>query len=140
MSSPATSAPKLGSDAVTNGIRVRVTPQFIPETSDPMGGRYNFAYHVLITNEGSERVTLRKRFWTIVDGEGDAHNIEGEGVVGQQPALNPGERFEYQSFAPLMTHWGTMEGTFTFEREDHSNFDALVGRFYLVGAEPKRRK
>lgn len=137
--SPANEA-KLGSDAVTNGIRIRVHPQFIPETSDPVGGRYNFAYHVTITNEGSERVVLRRRHWTIVDGDGDAHEVDGEGVVGMQPELAPGERFEYQSFAPLMTHWGTMEGAFTFEREDHSNFDARIGRFFLVGPEPKRRR
>ncbi len=137
--SPANPA-SLGSDAVTNGIRVQVRPRFIPETSDPVGGRYNFEYHVTITNEGSERVTLRRRHWTIVDGDGEAHEVDGEGVVGQQPALEPGGRFEYQSFAPLMTHWGTMEGAFTFEREDRSAFDARVGRFFLVGAEPRQRR
>ena len=85
-------------------------------------------------------MTLRRRHWTIVDGDGEKHEVEGEGVVGQQPALAPGERFEYQSFTPLMTHWGTMEGMFTFERDDASNFDARIARFFLVGAEPKRRK
>lgn len=140
MPSTAATSANLGSDAVTNGIRIRVNPQFIPETSDPMGGRYNFAYHVMITNEGTERVTLRRRHWTIVDGDGEKHEVEGEGVVGQQPALKPGERFEYQSFTPLMTHWGTMEGMFTFERDDASSFDARIARFFLVGAEPKRRK
>lgn len=134
------SLPKFGSDAVTNGIRVQVRPRFIAETSDPVGGRYNFEYHVTITNEGTDRVTLRHRHWRIVDGDGDAHEVEGEGVVGQQPELGPGERFEYQSYAPLMTHWGTMEGAFTFEREDRSAFDAQVGRFFLVGPESKRRK
>ena len=139
--SAGTSIPaKLGSDAVTNGIRVRAVPQFIPETSDPVGNRFNFSYHVTISNEGSERVTLRKRHWRIVDGDGDAHEVDGEGVVGQQPRIAPGERFEYQSFVPLPTHWGTMEGTFTFERDDATNFDAQVARFFLVGAEPKRRK
>jgi len=66
--------------------------------------------------------------------------VVGDGVVGQQPTLAPGERFEYQSFAPLMTHWGTMEGEFTFERPDQSCFDARIGRFFLVSPEPKRRR
>ena len=129
-----------GSDALTEGIRVRVSPSFIPETSDPTIGRFNFAYHVTITNEGREPVTLRRRHWTIVDGDGDRHEVVGDGVVGQQPTLAPGERFEYQSFAPLMTHWGTMEGEFTFERPDQSCFDARIGRFFLVSPEPKRRR
>ena len=140
MAAAANTPAALGSDAVTNGIRIRVLPQFIPETSDPTGGRFNFAYHVTITNEGGERVTLRKRHWRIVDGDGDAHEVDGEGVVGQQPTLSPGDRFEYQSFAPLMTHWGTMEGSFTFERDDASIFDARIARFFLVGTEPRRRK
>jgi ApaG protein len=75
-----------------------------------------------------------------VDGDGVRHAVAGEGVIGQQPSLQPGERFEYQSFTPLMTHWGTMEGAFTFERSDHTAFDARVERFFLVSPEPKRRK
>lgn len=136
---PATT-PKFGSDAVTNGIRIQVSPRFVPETSDPVGGQYNFEYLVTITNEGAEPVTLRHRHWRIVDGDGEAREIDGEGVVGKQPTLAPGERFEYQSFAPLMTHWGTMEGAFTFERPDHSAFDARIGRFFLVGSEPRQRR
>ena len=132
--------PKFGSEAVTDGIRIQVSPRFVPETSDPVGGRFNFEYHVTITNEGGEPVTLRHRHWRIVDGDGEAHEVEGEGVVGQQPTIAPGARFEYQSFAPLMTHWGTMEGAFTFERGDRSAFDARVARFFLVGAEPRQRR
>ena len=140
MSAPSPAPPKFGSDAVTNGIRIQVSPRFVPETSDPAGGRYNFEYHVTITNEGAEAVTLRHRHWRIVDGDGEAHEVEGEGVVGKQPTIEPGARFEYQSFAPLMTHWGTMEGAFTFERVDRSAFDARVARFFLVGAEPRQRR
>ena len=128
-----------GSDALTEGIRVRVSPSFIPETSDPTIGRFNFAYHVTITNEGREPVTLRRRHWTIVDGDGDRHEVVGDGVVGQQPTLAPGERFEYQSFAPLMTHWGTMEGEFTFERPDHTSCDARVARTSPSGSRSRPR-
>ncbi len=136
---PATTQ-QFGSDAVTNGIRIQVSPRFVPETSDPVSGQYNFEYMVTITNEGAEPVTLRHRHWRIVDGDGESREIDGEGVVGKQPTLAPGERFEYQSFAPLMTHWGTMEGAFTFERVDRSAFDARVARFFLVGAEPRQRR
>ncbi|MBL9141774.1 MAG: ApaG domain, partial [Phycisphaerae bacterium] len=89
-------------------------------------------------NEGDAPVTLRKRRWHIVDADGEVHDVEGEGVIGQQPTLSPGGKFEYQSYAPLMTRWGTMEGAFTFEREDRSNFDAAVTRFFLVGAESRK--
>ncbi|MFO0782148.1 MAG: Co2+/Mg2+ efflux protein ApaG [Phycisphaerales bacterium] len=130
---------KFGSEAVTDGIRVSVTPAFVADSSDPASGRFHFAYHVMIVNEGEFPVTLRRRRWHIVDADGGAHDVEGEGVVGQQPTLSPGGKFEYQSYAPLMTSWGTMEGTFTFERADQTSFDAAVGRFFLVAPEPRRR-
>lgn len=140
MASPATSARSFGSDMVTHGVRVQVTPSYIPESSDPAASRYLFAYHIVLTNEGVDRVTLRRRHWEIVDADGGRRRVDGEGVVGEQPSLGPGERFEYHSSAQLETDWGTMEGAFTFEREDHSRFDAAVARFFLVAAEPKRRK
>ena len=140
MSTTPAAPAKFGSEAVTDGIRIRVSPRFVSETSDPVGGQYNFEYLVTITNEGSQPVTLRHRHWRIVDGYGEAREVEGEGVVGRQPTIEPGGQFTYQSFAPLMTHWGTMEGAFTFERADHSAFDARVARFFLVGAEPRQRR
>jgi ApaG protein len=135
----ATVNPKFGSESITGGIRVSVTPAFMADSSDPSSSRFHFAYHVAIVNEGDSPVTLRKRRWHIVDADGEAHDVEGEGVIGQQPTLSPGGKFEYQSYAPLMTSWGTMEGAFTFERGDHSSFDAAVSRFFLVAAEPRRR-
>ncbi len=140
MATATTSTPSFGSDALTNGVRVQATPSYIRESSDPASSRFLFAYHIVLINEGDARVTLRRRHWKIVDADGDAHKVEGEGVVGEQPSLAPGERFEYHSSAQLETDWGTMEGAFTFEREDHSLFDATVARFFLVAAEPKRRK
>lgn len=135
------SAPsKFGSESITDGIRVSVTPSFMAESSDPANGRFHFAYHVAIVNEGDAPVTLRKRRWRIVDADGGAHDVVGEGVIGQQPTLKPGGRFEYQSYAPLVTSWGTMEGAFTFERQDHSSFDAAVGRFFLVAQDPPQRR
>jgi ApaG protein len=134
-----TGAPsKFGSESVTDGIRVSVTPAFVADSSDPASGRFHFAYHVVIVNEGAEPVTLRRRRWHIVDADGEAHDVEGDGVVGQQPTLGPGGRFEYQSYAPLPTSWGTMEGAFTFERADRSNFDAGVARVFLVAPETRK--
>jgi len=134
----ATATSKFGSESVTDGIRVSVTPAFMADSSDPAAGRFHFAYHVEIVNEGVEPVTLRKRRWHIVDADGEAHDVEGEGVIGQQPTLGPGAKFEYQSYAPLMTSWGTMEGSFTFERPDRSNFNASVSRFFLVASETRK--
>jgi ApaG protein len=136
----ATGQRSLGSDTVTHGVRVQVSPSYLPEGSDPGADRYHFAYHVVISNDGDARITLRRRHWSIVDADGGEQRVDGEGVVGEQPTLEPGGRFEYQSYAALTTAWGTMEGSFTFERDDRSEFDASVARFFLVAAEPRRRK
>lgn len=126
-----------GSDSSAQGISIRVQPTYLPSHSDPARGRYIFAYHVTIANEGTERAKLRSRSWTIVDADGTGHDVRGEGVVGRQPDLAPQERFEYSSFCPLPTPWGTMEGAYTFERADGSRFEVQVRRFYLVG--PRER-
>ncbi len=122
-----------GSDSSAEGISIRVQPTYLPSHSDPSRGRYIFAYHVTITNDGTDRAKLRSRAWTIVDADGTSHDVRGEGVVGRQPDLAAQERFEYSSFCPLPTPWGTMEGAYTFERADGSRFEVPVRRFYLVG-------
>lgn len=124
-----------GSVTLTNGIRIAVAPEFAPERSDPSIGRYFFVYRIRITNESERRVKLLTRYWMIVDADGARHEVEGEGVVGQQPEMGPGESFEYSSFCPLPTPWGTMEGRYTMATGD-GTFDAAIGRFYLaVGAD-----
>lgn len=123
--------PKHGSDTVTDGIRVTVRPAFVPSQSSAERRQYLFSYSVTIRNEGSSRVRLATRRWRIVDAEGEERIVEGAGVVGQHPDLGPGDSFEYSSFCPMMTPWGTMEGSLTFER-DGQPFEAAVGRFYLV--------
>lgn len=132
MSAPATTNSH-GSDTLTEGIRVRVVPSYVSAQSDPSQGKYLFTYQITIANEGRLRARLRSRRWLIVDADGEQHEVRGPGVVGQTPDLGPGEQFEYSSFCPLGTPWGTMEGTYEFEREDGSVVDVLVGRFYLVG-------
>lgn len=124
----------IGSEATTEGITVRVQPSWLARESSPAHGRWVFSYQVQIVNDSPTPVQLVSRRWTIVDADGDSHVVEGEGVVGQQPRLAPGESFRYGSYCPLATEWGTMEGTFSLVREDGTRFDAEVRRFYLVGS------
>lgn len=132
-------APRLGSEATTQGIRVEVSPSFMPDHSRPSEREFVFAYRVRITNVGQEAAQLVSRRWLIVDANGVTHSVEGPGVVGQQPRLEPGQSFEYSSYCPLKTAWGTMEGTFQMRRDDAGTFEAVVARFYLAGAPEASR-
>ncbi len=136
---PFGSGDKLG-DGIAEGqgvVRVRVQPEYLPDHSDPQTNRFVFGYRIRISNEGAEPVTLVSRQWIIVDGDGDRHEVEGDGVVGHQPRLDPGESFEYASYCPLETRWGTMEGVYHMRRDNGSTFPAAVARFFLVGPEPE---
>lgn len=127
-----TSTRQPGSDSVTDGIRVQAHPQWIEAQSDPDNGRWLYAYRIVITNEGPTPARLRSRHWIILNADNHREDVRGPGVVGQTPRLGKGERFEYTSTCPLRTAWGTMEGSYTFERDDGSTFEAAVGRFFLV--------
>lgn len=136
---PAPSRSRLGSETVTpysgGSVRVTVEPAWEPDRSDPGEPRYIFSYRVRITNEapeGGPRVQLLTRRWLIVDSLGRAEEVTGEGVVGRLPELAPGESFEYASWAPLRTAWGTMEGAYRFRIDTGQTFSAAVGRFYLA--------
>lgn len=124
-----------GSVALTRGIRVAASPMFLPDQSDPTARRFLFAYRIRITNEGQQDVRLMSRRWIIVNAHGQRDEVEGEGVIGQQPHLAPGESFEYSSYCPLNTSWGTMEGAYSFEAGDAEPFEAQIARFYLVTPE-----
>jgi len=119
------------SEAVTEGIRVEVYPEFIPEQSSPEESKYVFAYRIVITNESDKWAKLLSRHWIIINADGDREDVEGPGVVGYTPELEPGESFEYTSFCPLNTNWGTMEGSFKMILKNGETFDALIARFYL---------
>jgi len=123
---------KHGSETVTQGIRVTVRPFYLPDHSDPDQTRFVFGYRIHIVNDGLQPAKLLSRHWRIVDADGVGHDVEGEGVVGRQPDLEPGESFEYSSWCPLKTPWGTMEGAYRMLRPDGQSFDAAVRRFYLV--------
>ncbi len=120
------------SNVVTEGLRVTVKATFWPERSAPESGRWAFTYAVTLVNEGTRVATLRARHWVITDGTGHVEEVRGEGVVGKQPRLEPGERFEYQSWAMLRAPFGTMRGEYVMERADGSKFEARIGEFSLT--------
>jgi ApaG protein len=119
------------SSALTDGIRVTVRAQFLVEQSAPDKGRYVFAYTVAIANEGGEPAQLRTRHWIITDGRGKIEEVKGDGVVGEQPRLAPGQRFQYTSGCVLATPVGTMHGTYQMHRDDGTWFDAVIAPFSL---------
>ena len=119
------------SEAVTEGIRVGAAAFYLPQESDPDEDRYAFGYTIVISNEGDRPAKLINRHWVIIDAEGERNEVRGPGVVGEQPRLEPGQAFKYQSFCPLKTPWGTMEGSYTMQRDDGETFSATIARFYL---------
>jgi ApaG protein len=119
------------SEMVTNGIRVRVSPEFLDEQSDPASGLWLHAYHVEIENTGTESVQLISRHWVITNARGEVEHVRGPGVVGHQPMLQQGEAFHYSSGCPLDTSMGTMHGSFRMVREDGVTFDAEIAPFTL---------
>ena len=119
------------SDITTEGIRVGATAYYLPEESDPDDRRYVFGYTIVIVNTGDAPAQLLRRHWVIIDAHGRREEVEGAGVVGETPRLEPGQAFKYQSFCPLPTTWGTMEGTYRMRRDDGAEFDVAIGRFYL---------
>lgn len=120
------------SERVTHNIRVRVIPAYVPENSRPEENKYFFAYTIQMSNEGTETVQLQTRHWIIINSEGDQEEVKGEGVVGKTPVLAPGESFEYMSFCPLNTPWGTMEGSYQFINMNGETFDVAIERFILA--------
>jgi len=117
--------------AVTEGVRVTVEASYLADQSEPDDGRYAFAYVVTIANEGATRVQLRRRHWVITDGDGTVREVEGPGVVGEQPILDPGDAHRYTSGAVLTTPVGTMEGTYEMHEAGGRVFRARIPRFAL---------
>jgi len=120
------------SDTTTDGIRVQVKPEFWPEQSAPEHGRFAFKYTIAISNVGPQAARLRTRHWVITDAEGHIEEVRGEGVVGKHPDLEPGQSFEYTSWASIKTPFGSMRGSYFFERPDGTRFEAKIGEFALV--------
>ena len=126
------------STAVTEGIRVTVRSQYLPDQSSPKDDRFVFAYTVKIANEGGTTAQLRTRHWIITDGRGVIEEVRGDGVVGEQPRLAPGQTFQYTSGCVLQTPVGSMHGTYRFHRDDGSWFDATIAPFSLASPASTR--
>ncbi|VVT16863.1 Protein ApaG [Sphingomonas sp. EC-HK361] len=116
----------------TRDVTVRVSVSYLPEQSEPARGRWFWAYHVRIENDGAEAVQLLTRHWVITDGRGARHMVEGEGVVGEQPLIAPGASYDYVSGCPLATPTGSMHGSYQMIAQDGATFDAVIPKFALL--------
>ena len=118
--------------STTRGIEVSVRSFFLPDQSKPAEGRFFWAYQVRIENKGAEKVQLLRRTWKITDERGGIQNVHGEGVIGKQPTLGPGEAFEYTSGTPLGTPSGIMQGAYHMTVADTGEaFDVGIPTFSL---------
>ena len=118
--------------ATTCDITVRVSVSFLPEQSEPGKGRWFWAYHIRIENGGGNTIQLVSREWAISDGRGATHVVQGEGVVGEQPVIEPGAAFDYVSGCPLTTPTGAMEGSYQMVAADGARFAVAIPRFPLI--------
>ena len=118
-------------ESTTHAINVSVRPVYLEEQSSPAENRYVWAYHVRIENRGERTVQLRSRYWRITDARGRVHEVRGEGVVGEQPVLEPGKSYEYMSGTPLETPSGIMVGTYQMETESGDFVDVAIPAFSL---------
>ena len=116
---------------VTRSIRVSVDPFYLDDQSEPDDFHYVWAYHVRIENMGGETVQLLRRHLHITDSQGRSEEVRGEGVIGEQPILEPGESFEYTSGAPLSTPSGFMTGSYQMVTEDGDRFSVSIPPFSL---------
>ena len=117
--------------ATTHGIRVTAEPFYLEEQSDPEAGRYFWAYRITIENGSAARIKLVNRHWVITDGRGRIQEVRGDGVVGEQPELSPGDSYQYTSGCPLETTSGVMEGSYGMVQEDGSTIEVAIPAFSL---------
>lgn len=113
-------------------IRIQVTTSYVDEQSEPDSNRYVFAYTITISNSGNVAAQLISRHWIITDANGKVQEVNGDGVVGEQPYLNPGEEFRYSSGAVLETPVGAMQGIYRMKAEGGVGFDAPIAPFTLA--------
>jgi ApaG protein len=117
--------------AITRHIRVTVNPEFLEGQSKPEDDKYFWAYTITVENRGRETVTLKSRYWQITDGFGRVQEVRGDGVVGEQPTLRPGEQFQYTSGCPLVTPTGMMVGRYQMISDTGEQFEIEVPPFSL---------
>ena len=123
----------------TRAITVTVRPSFLDEQSRPEDNYFVWAYEVTILNGGPETVTLKTRYWKIMNANGQVQEVRGAGVVGEQPTLTPGQRFEYTSGCPLSTASGFMSGSYQLETADGEAFNVVIPAFSLDSPHAQRR-
>ena len=115
----------------TRSILVAVEPEYLDDQSDPEDHRFVWAYHVHIENQGTQTVQLLSRYWHITDELGHVQEVSGDGVIGEQPVLAPGESFEYTSGTPLGTASGIMQGHYVMETDTGETFEVTIPAFSL---------
>jgi ApaG protein len=125
-------------EAVTNDIAVSVAPQYLADRSDPEKHQFFWAYTVEIANRSRKAVQLKRRHWIITDGRGQRHEVKGQGVVGEEPIIEPGESFSYTSGCPLDTPDGFMVGSYDMIGDDGRAFSVAIPAFSLDSPESRR--
>lgn len=118
----------------TDDVTITALPLYLDGQSDPLTHKYVFAYFIRIQNNRSEAVRLLRRHWIITDGDGDVKHVEGEGVVGKQPLIQPGKAHEYNSYCILENLEGHMEGSYLMQRPNGDLFSVVIPRFTLRAA------
>ncbi len=113
-------------------IKISARSRYQPDRSSPEEGRYVFAYTITIENRGQEPARLLDRHWIITDADGRVQEVRGEGVVGEQPHLQPGERFQYTSGTVIPTPVGSMHGSYGMIGDDGMRFEAMIPAFSLT--------
>jgi ApaG protein len=122
----------MSADPANPRIRVEVETSYIEEQSDPRDKRFVFSYTITIRNEGAVPARLMTRHWIITDANGNVKEMRGDGVVGEQPYLKPGQGFRYSSGAVIETPVGTMQGSYQMVADDGEHFDAPIAPFRLA--------
>ena len=120
------------SDTTTRGIRIQVESTYLADRSSPKDSQFLFAYHVRISNVGTETAQLMTREWIITSADGEMERVKGPGVVGEFPVLAPGAAFEYTSYCPLKTSVGSMHGSYQMVTSEGEKFDAQISPFTLA--------
>ncbi len=114
-----------------NDIQIDVLPQYIPEQSDPNAGQFVYAYTITIRNQGSHAATLLSRHWIITDANNKVQEVQGIGVIGEQPTISPQQSYAYTSGVVMETNTGMMSGTYTMQNENGEKFEAKIPDFAL---------
>lgn len=118
--------------AVSGDLTVLAAVSYLPEQSAPEQGRWFWSYHVRIENGGERTVQLLERYWKIVDGRGNVHEVRGQGVVGEMPVITAGDSYDYVSGCPLETSAGTMSGHYVLVDEEGEPITAEIPEFALL--------